>query len=280
MTNSELISLSTVHLECHLNDRTVANGTGFYFSFTRSKTTANDIVIITNKHVVEDSSRLKIKLFPEKDQKPDYENHFDYYLDVKESDWIFHPDVDVDLCMIPLENYLDEIEKDHGPIFFYPLDKSQIPNTSDIDDFRTIEDVLMIGYPLGLHDYENNVPFIRQGITSMHPKFDYDGLSEFVIDAAILPGSSGSPVVILNEGGYTTKEGHLNMKGRFFILGVLYAEPAYELEGIKEKRKIARKKTEIIVKEIPTNLGIVIKSSRILEMEDLIKKTPNNVYTA
>jgi len=271
MTNTELLSMTTVHLECNLIDGSISNGTGFYFAFQRVANAVGEIVIFTNKHVIEDSLRTTLKLFPELNGQPDYENHFDYTIDLKESDWILHPDKDVDLCMLPFHKYLPDILKSCGRIFFYPFDKRHIPPISEINDLRTIEDILMIGYPLGLHDYANNVPFIRRGITAMHPRFDYDSNKEFMIDAAILPGSSGSPVLIFSEGGYITKEGNLDMKGRTWLLGILYAEPAYELEGLKSKRKIPRNKNEIIVQDIPTNLGIVIKSERILEMEILIK---------
>jgi len=65
----------------------------------------------------------------------------------------------------------------------------------------------MVGYPVGIWDSANNMPVIRRGITATHPGKDYEGKSEFMIDAACFPGSSGSPVFLFNLGSYPQKAG-------------------------------------------------------------------------
>lgn len=65
----------------------------------------------------------------------------------------------------------------------------------------------MIGYPIGLWDDVNNLPLIRKGITSIHPAIDFRGRSIGVADLACFHGSSGSPILIANEGMYGTKTG-------------------------------------------------------------------------
>lgn len=52
----------------------------------------------------------------------------------------------------------------------------------------------MVGYPDGIWDEFNNQPIVRRGITATHPKNDFNGKGEFLIDAVCFPGSSGSPV--------------------------------------------------------------------------------------
>jgi len=64
----------------------------------------------------------------------------------------------------------------------------------------------MVGYPIGLWDEKNNYPIFRKGITATHPANDYNGKSEFMIDAACFPGSSGSPVYIIDELNYVDKK--------------------------------------------------------------------------
>lgn len=79
----------------------------------------------------------------------------------------------------------------------------------------------MIGYPNGLWDSQNNLPIIRRGITATSVKKDYNGKKEFLIDAAVFPGSSGSPVFIFNEGSYSVpggfSNGHQNISSRNII---------------------------------------------------------------
>lgn len=53
-------------------------------------------------------------------------------------------------------------------------------------------------------------------------------VKKFLIDAACFPGSSGSPVLIINEGGYVDKHGNLNWGNtRVFLLGILHAGPQH-----------------------------------------------------
>ena len=48
-----------------------------------------------------------------------------------------------------------------------------------------------------------------------------------MIDVACYPGSSGSPVLIFNEGSYNKKGAGLVVGDTSFLLGVLYAVTAY-----------------------------------------------------
>src|SRR5437763_136516 len=45
------------------------------------------------------------------------------------------------------------------------------------------------------------------GVTANPLQADYDGRPVFLIDASVFPGSSGSPVVICNQGGFATRQG-------------------------------------------------------------------------
>ena len=128
----------------------------------------------------------------------------------------------------------------------------------------------MVGYPNGIWDSKNNKPIFRKGITATDIKYDYNGKKEFVIDAACFPGSSGSPVLIFNQGMYTDKFGNTYAgSGRAKLLGVLYAGPQYVTEGEIKTVVIPTVERSIAISQIPNNLGYVIKAERILELEKL-----------
>jgi hypothetical protein len=55
-------------------------------------------------------------------------------------------------------------------------------------------EVLFVGYPNDVYDQVNNLPVIRAGKIASMPKVDFNGKPEFLIDAHVWPGSSGSPV--------------------------------------------------------------------------------------
>ena len=89
----------------------------------------------------------------------------------------------------------------------------------------------MVGYPIGLSDQYNHKPVIRRGITSSHPRKDYQGKKETLLDVACYPGSSGSPVFILNQGAFPTKEG-ISVGNRVMLLGVLYGGHQFNTQGV------------------------------------------------
>ena len=102
--------------------------------------------------------------------------------------------------------------------------------------------------------------------------FNDDGIG--LVDMACFPGSSGSPIFILNEGGYRDKRGNSYFgTSRILLLGILYAGPQYDARG------------EIVVKTIPTskqvvesntsimtNLGYYIKAEELCEFQNFIEK--------
>lgn len=57
--------------------------------------------------------------------------------------------------------------------------------------------------------------------------FEIERIIELV-DTACFPGSSGSPIYILNENGYFDKNGTRYIGGsRIVLIGILFSEPQY-----------------------------------------------------
>lgn len=148
-----------------------------------------------------------------------------------------------------------------------------IPKHADLKSLDAIENVVMIGYPNGLWDSVNNMPIVRRGITATPVYLNYEGKREFVIDAACFPGSSGSPVLICDIGGYTDKKGTLNLgHPRIMFLGILYAGPQLTVAGeIKIVTIPHVQQRAVSISSIPNNLGFIIKSECVLDFIPIIK---------
>jgi hypothetical protein len=129
----------------------------------------------------------------------------------------------------------------------------------------------MIGYPDGIWDDKNNQPIARRGITATHPGVDYEGRREFVIDAACFPGSSGSPIFLLNQGSYPSRQGGLNIGTRIKFLGVLYAGPQHLTVGEIREMPLNNTARTVSVAAIPNNLGYVIKADQLLAFNAILK---------
>jgi hypothetical protein len=279
LTISEKLSYSTVRIECTFNDGVLGTGTGFFFNFLENKDTKEHVpAIVTNKHVIDGALRGKI-IFTKSNQnnEPIDTEHLSIDIDNFGQSWIFHDDPNVDLCALPIANILMHFKSRGEKIFYIPLIKEIIPTQDIIDDTTALEEILMIGYPNGIWDTFNNKPILRRGITATHPKFDYCGRKEIMIDAACFPGSSGSPVFILNEGFFRTKNTPLSGGDRIILLGVLFAGPQHNAKGEIEIIDVPTVQKPITISRIPNNLGLIIKSERILELESKILKIKNRV---
>jgi len=265
---TEQLLFTTVRIEAETESGGTAVGTAFFFN---AKVNQNRILplIVTNKHVVHKARKALFQLCEtnHSGQQPRPSGRsFEVQLDNFESYWIRHPDDSVDLCAMPFQPLRAQAEASGKPIFNLPFDESLILPDSQLTELNAVEDILMVGYPIGLWDQTNNLPLIRRGVTASHPAVDFNGRPEFVIDAACFPGSSGSPVVLANIGSYYAKSGALVVGTRFALLGVLHAGPQMTAEG------------EIVVEPIPTgvapkartpimiHLGYVIKAREILTL--------------
>lgn len=272
LSRSEILQYSTVRIECLESGQVVSTGTGFFFSFCEELDGKNVPAIVTNKHVVKGSKhgRLILTLTNGANLPSDQRFSFDIYN--FENRWIPHPDEDIDLCVLLIGPILHDLEARGSNAFRATLEPSLIPSDTMKGSLVALEDILMIGYPNGLWDSVNNLPIMRKGVTATHPNRDYNGAKEFMIDAACFPGSSGSPVFLYNEGAYSDARGNLSVGSRLLLLGILYAGPQFTAQGDIHVVNIPTNNKHIVLSSIPNNLGIVIKSEKLLDFEPVIQK--------
>ena len=260
---AEKILHLTVRIETRRLDGVVSTGTGFYFNFCMRD---NMFVpsIVTNKHVVEsaDSMTVHFSVFNEDGTIAERKERLE--VNGMLGPWIMHPEPDVDLCVLPIAQVLNGFAEAGKRLAITPLDVSFVAGEEKMKLLSAIEDITMIGYPNGLWDDVNNLPIVRKGITATPVSADYQGKKEFLIDSACYPGSSGSPVLLFNEGSY--KEGdEIVLGSRLLLLGVLYAVPVRDVEGAIVVGNVPR-----VYSQGMLNLGYVIKAEKLLDFESIL----------
>lgn len=265
---TEQLTYNTIRIE---TDKAV--GTGFFFNFKVEKDSTKHIpVIITNKHVV--NGATKIFLYFRKSLNGSPENGNAYIIEIPNSSntVIQHPNPNTDLVAIPIGQILQQIHNNNISIYTIGFSENEIPTDEfQKNEFKTFEEIFMIGYPNGLWDKTNNMPIVRKGITATPSYLDYNGKKEFLIDIAAFGGSSGSPIFQYNDSGYIDKRGTARFgSSRLFLLGILYAGPLYTVNG-EVIKTIPGMSSEKVKSEVPMNLGYVIKSSEILEFKKILK---------
>lgn len=279
---SEKLTHSTVRIECTLADGSRSTGSGFFFHFLPDDQGSSIPAIVTNKHVVKGATVGKFNLtLSGADGGPLIGQHMSILVDDFEGRCIPHPDAAVDLTIFPIAQLLYQAQKQGRTFFFTGLDSRLIPSDGELGELSALEDIIMIGYPNGIWDAVNNMPVIRRGVTATHANLDYEGQREFMIDAACFPGSSGSPVFLYNAGGYTTRGGNVMMGGtRVKLLGALYAGPQYTAEGEIRIVSVPTTDRAMAFSQIPNNLGVVIKASRLREFDDVLRSNPRSSLDA
>ncbi|HOH98161.1 MAG TPA: serine protease [Candidatus Cloacimonadota bacterium] len=264
---AQKLAYTTVRLECMKIDGSKSIGTGFFYKCAEDGD-RHVPVIFTNKHVVRGASVGRFLLnLEDSNGKPMIGNSVPVELNNFESRWYFHPDDNIDLCAMPIAPLKREAESLGKTLYYVMIEKQLIPSLEIQESFDLLEEIIMVGYPIGLWDQVNNLPIFRKGMTATHVALNWNGKREFVIDAACFPGSSGSPVFAYNRGVYTNKKGQIVMGSRLYLLGVLWGGPIYDATGEIKAIPIPTSIGAQVVTTIPTNLGFVLSSTVIQDID-------------
>jgi hypothetical protein len=255
---TEQLLFMTVRIETKAASGELGVGTGFFFNF-RVDERSHVPVIVTNKHVVRGAIEGTFQIHQARGNAPSVTTTTFQFQNF-EQEWHPHPDPDVDLCALPIGPIISTASKDGCPLFYRCMDESFILSQHELEELTAMQSVAMVGYPKGLSDTVNNLPLLRRGVTATHPAIDFCGKPLTAIDMACFPGSSGSPVLLLDEGMIIDRRGDVQAgRSRMRLIGVLHAGPIMTQDG------------EIIVEEAPTTLVPKARTSLMIHLGYVIK---------
>lgn len=267
ITSSEQLLYSTVMIKT-----SSGSGTGFFFTFDIDEKTQVP-VIITNKHVV-NYKTTEVVEFNFHTGNAIEKRIDDTSISVKLNlEWIHHPIHDICFTYFrPIGDFVNH--KFSKTIFHVALSTKDMYLPDQLNKLSAVEDVVMVGYPIGLWDKKNNLPLFRRGITASHPAIDFNEESTGVVDMACFPGSSGSPIFIDNINGYHDKEKNRFMLGtkRSIFLGILFSGPVFKADGTIKVVSIPTSNTLVSTTPLMINLGYYIKAHKILDFTEYIKQ--------
>lgn len=256
--------------------KTISTGTGFFMNFNKDDS-GNKVLsaIVTNKHVIKDAKNIAfhVSLSDQNGNEIKGTHQRIVIYDMYNNGGVFfHKDKDVDVVAMVVAPTFSNLTKSTGkkPFVKY-ISMSMTSNQEYNNSLFHIEDVIMIGYPIGIWDSVNNKPVVRKGITASSLSEDWEGKPVFLTDIATIGGSSGSPIFLYST-AYADKEGGYNLGTRIKLVGIHYAgaraNELGELIEVKEPEKIKIKS----MTQIPINLGFA-HHARVL------KDIQSDIYT-
>ena len=143
-------------------------------------------------------------------------------------------------------------------LYTRPLSTEIFYDFSSDDRLLPGADVWFIGYPENRYDITHNLPILRKGHIASMPLIDYNAKKQFVIDAHVFPGSSGSPV--------------FSAIGRQIVFIGVVTETMIkhqQLQSIQAKLSLGTQQV--------LGLGMVLKASLVRELiNDAVTKAKSN----
>ena len=231
-------------------------GTGFFFDFGIYEIEHHLKTIITNRHVMKNTIELKFVM--NESTPTGHRTDKQHVLSMDKEDLkkfvFYHPDPTVDLCIVDISEIYEKYSNEGITLFMRAFSFEDVPSREAIQDLKALEQVVMIGYPAALWDEHNNLPIMRTGDTASHIAYDYKGREDFLVNIPAYHGSSGSPLVKLEE-TTTVNPGQTITERSALLLGIQKEIP--ELRNLDGS--------------IYANLGIFVKSYRLYDFIPLVK---------
>ncbi|MFC8010415.1 S1 family peptidase [Streptomyces cinereoruber] len=268
-TTMKQIFLSAIRIEVEKDDEQFpySEGTGFIYSATtgENKTPA----LVTNWHVISNATKITFHFHQGAQRVPSLgemcsvsiENPFNQPDSLKP---VRHPDTDIDLAVLPIGWALNGLtERGYNP-FTVMLDSSICPSPEAVEEIDPGETVTFIGFPDGLYDRKHNTPILRRGIAATPLSLDWCGRPQFLVDASVFPGSSGSPVFLVQNPPYRSgNQLIIGGAGRVFFLGVM----TWVMDSPMHAEVEVARTPRVDIRQ-PIGLGIVQKWTTVEENID------------
>lgn len=267
---TEELFFSVARIECETPNG-VQCGTGFFFAFLLENGKRSPC-LVTSRHIVQGARSVRV-LLPRRAEEPPLE----FSIQDLDSRCHPHPDPSVDLVLFFVGINLQALKSEGHELGITYLSRSAILPREQRAQLSALEDVAVLGFPLGLTDPGQVQPVFRLGITATHAGQAYDGASQFLVDAPCHAGLGGAPVFLrmpaqAGEGGTLVQR-----SPGVALLGVLVSRRQAGLHGEAGSEPIVgrlpggRAVPAAQHAGAPLPLGMVLSTDRILDFEPLVR---------
>ena len=252
---------NTIRVDTVLEDGSEGSGTAFVVSHADAR--GSHTFIVTNRHLVDGVRRGGLVFTQKRNGQPVFGQRFQLNIEDFPHAWFMHPDPEVDLAIIPMRP-LEQAARDQGvELYYHAIDSRLAPDAATLRALDALEEVLFVGYPSGVWDQVNLMPILRRGTTATPMALDFEGRQEFLIDAAVYPGSSGSPVFVYQPDTLRPTQG---VGKKFLFAGVVAAVFFREEANHLVPVPVPANNHGMVMGSEMIDLGLVIKAQAVVEV--------------
>ncbi|HET9122635.1 MAG TPA: serine protease [Acidiferrobacteraceae bacterium] len=252
---------NTIRVDTELEDGSAGSGTAFIVSHAHGR--GSHTFVVTNRHLVDGVRRGGLVFTQKRGGQPLIGQRFELHIEDFPHAWFMHPDPELDLAIIPMRP-LEQAARDQGlELYYHVIDTRLIPDAATLHSLDALEEVLFVGYPSGVWDQINLMPILRRGTTATPMALDFEGRPEFLIDAAVYPGSSGSPVFLYQQDSLRPEQ---NMRRKFLFAGVVAAVFFREEANHLVPVPVPANNSSLVMGSEMIDLGLVIKAQAVIEV--------------
>jgi len=260
-STTKKLLFNTIRVDTVLDDGSQGSGTAFVVQHVHAR--GSHSFIVTNRHLVEGVRRGGLVFTQKRDGQPLLGQRFQLNIEDFPLAWHLHPDPAVDLAIIPLRP-LEQAAREQGiELYYQTIDSRLVPDAATTRALDALEEVLFVGYPSGVWDQVNLMPILRRGTTATPIALNFEGRAEFLIDAAVYPGSSGSPVFLYLPDGQWPAQ---SAGRRFLFVGVVAAVFFREEANHLVSAPVPANNAGLVMGSEMIDLGLVIKSQEVVEV--------------
>lgn len=251
---------NTVRVDTVLEDGSEGSGTAFVVSHSHARGSFQ--FVVTNRHLVDGVRQGGLVFTQAHNGQPLIGQRFQLNIDEFPQAWFLHPDPTVDLAVVPLRPLAAAAHARGIALYYHAIDTRLVPDARLVATLDALEDVLFVGYPSGVWDQVNLMPILRRGTTATPIALDFEGRAEFLIDAAVYPGSSGSPVFVVSQEALRATGGARKFLFAGVVAAVFFREEANRIASmpVPANQGGATIGSEMI------DLGLVIKSQAVVDL--------------
>ncbi len=263
-TLAENLLFTTVRIHWSSKPEELHTGTGFFYAYRNGDEAR--LFIVTNRHVVDGAKDTTITFHTAHDGSVQLGKPFELTVVGADKYWYASKDPNVDLAIGDAGQLFQALQVKGVKPFWKHVDQSLTLDSKTVAQLDALEEVVFVGYPAPVWDTHNFLPVIRRGITATPVAIDYLGQKQFLVDASVFPGSSGSPVFLFNKGAYADRNGGTTIGSRIIFLGVIAAVHQQQEVNKLQFLPLPTGQVPAVVSNRLINLGIVFRASTVVDL--------------